>query len=235
MLTLTAFYCNVFRIVLNCLTIRKQYTSFNIELYLINFGISITALQLLNIRHNNSLSGPRRPSAIFKWSGERKNWQAPLSNVQYAGFILESSLQNWMQPNWYHNCQQSQQYFTSKLWSHLHTRICVRTENIPSQNYAYHSACSFDHVPFTKPTYPVRIRDPVLVGHCFVTDERGTRFLLSLVWCFVRGEGHVFPDCFIRRVLWQVTSITFLTLLNMTYSVIADSQMSLFFLIRFIS
>jgi len=145
---------------------------------------------------------------------------------------LESSLQSRLQPNWYHYRTQSQQYFTSKLWSDLHTRICVRTEPTPSENYAYYSACSFNHFPFTKPVYPVRIRDPVLVGHSFVTEERGTRFLLSLVWCFVRGEGHVFPDW---PVLWQVTSITFLALFNMIYFITVDSHMFLFFFIRSVS
>ena len=88
MLTLTALYCCVVRIVLNCITIRKQYTSFNNELYLINFSIYITALQLLNIRHNSSLSDPRRPSAIFKWSGERKKLTSPVEQCTVCGIEL---------------------------------------------------------------------------------------------------------------------------------------------------
>jgi hypothetical protein len=50
MLTLTAFYCCVVRIVLNCITIPKQYTSFNVKLYLMGGFCNVFLCGFCNVR-----------------------------------------------------------------------------------------------------------------------------------------------------------------------------------------
>ena len=84
----TAFYCCVVRIALNCITIRTEYTSFNVELHLINFSIYITALQLLNITHSltHSLT-PRHYNPRRVLADSRSRLQPYLSLALYLQFL----------------------------------------------------------------------------------------------------------------------------------------------------